>query len=75
MRSCVRRRGSLFYETSNATRVGDIFVALVCAAEFNGVDPFEYMVTLQRHMKEVAARPDDWLPWNYRATLAALTFQ
>ena len=30
----------------------------------------DYLVELQRHAQELAACPADWMPWNYRETLA-----
>jgi len=32
--------------------------------------PFDYLIELQRHARELAARPAEWMPWNYRETLA-----
>ena len=34
-------------------------------------NPFDYLTELERHAEEVAANPGDWMPWNYRRTLAA----
>ena len=31
---------------------------------------FDYLIELQRHARELAARPEEWMPWNYRDTLA-----
>lgn len=72
-RAILHRRNSLFYKTLNGARVGDIFMTLIYTAELNGIAPFEYLVALQRHAREVSEHPEDWLPWNYQATLAALT--
>lgn len=72
-RAILHRRNSLFYKTLNGARVGDIHMTLIYSAELNGIAPFEYLVALQRHAREVSEHPDDWLPWNYQATLAALT--
>src|SRR2546422_8193976 len=33
-------------------------------------DRFEYLTALQRNAASVCERPGDWMPWNYRATLA-----
>lgn len=35
--------------------------------------PFDYLLALARHPRQVAGRPHDWLPWTYRTTLAADT--
>jgi hypothetical protein len=72
-RAIIHRKNSLFYKTLNGARVGDVHMTLIYTAELNGIAPFEYLVALQRHAKEVSERPDNWLPWNYQATLAALT--
>ncbi len=70
-RAIMHRKNSLFYKTENGARVGDLYMSLIATARQAGVDPFEYLVALQRHAAEVAKAPADWLPWNYRATLAA----
>ena len=31
---------------------------------------FDYLIELQRHAQELAAHPAEWMPWNYRETLA-----
>jgi transposase len=72
-KAILHRRNSLFYKTLNGARVGDIFMGLIYTAELNAVAPFEYLVALLRHAEEVFASPGAWMPWNYQATLAALT--
>jgi transposase len=66
----LHRKNALFYKTLNGARVGDIFMSLIYTAELNGVAPFDYLVALQRHAKEVNEAPGDWMPWNYQQTLA-----
>ena len=65
------RRNSLFYKTQNGASVGDVYMTLIYTAEQHGQNPFDYLTALQRNAKLVAERPADWLPWNYRHTLAA----
>ena len=50
----------------NGARVGDLFMTLIHTCSLNGVNPFDYLVELLRHPKEIATRPQDWMPWNYR---------
>jgi transposase len=47
-------------------------MSLIYTAELNGVNPFEYLIALLRHPLELAERPSEWMPWNYRASLARL---
>ena len=46
-------------------------MSLIHTAELHQVEPFDYLVALQRHAAAVALDPSAWMPWNYRATLAA----
>jgi transposase len=66
------RRNSLFYRSEKGARVGDAYMSLLYTAELNGENPLAYLTALLSHPAEVARSPADWLPWNYRATLAPL---
>ncbi len=67
------RKNSLFYKTLHGAQVGDLFMSLIHTCELNDVPPFEYLVALLRHEDRVAARPAEWMPWNYREALARAT--
>jgi len=67
-----QRNNSLFYRSERGAQVGDIYMALIYTAELHGENPFEYLVALLEHERDVAAAPSDWLPWTFRATLAAI---
>jgi len=69
-KAILHRKNALFYKTLNGARVGDIFMGLIHTAEINGVDPFDYLVALQRHHEEIADSPGAWLPWTYKDTVA-----
>jgi transposase len=69
----IRRKNSMFYRTLNGAHVGDTFMTLIHTAELAGANTFEYLVALLQHPDEIAQNPDEWMPWNYQATLAALT--
>ena len=69
-RAILHRKGSLFYKTANGARVGDLYMTLIATAKLAKANPFDYLTELQRHAEQVAANPSDWLPWNYRDTLA-----
>ena len=46
--------------------MGDLFMSLIHTCELNKVNPFDYLTELLRHPAEVAVRPAEWMPWNYR---------
>ena len=44
-------------------------MSLIHTCELCGANSFEYLAELQRHAAELALKPSDWMPWNYRETL------
>jgi transposase len=68
----LHRKNSLSYLTLHGAHVGDIFMSLIHTCELNHINPFEYMMALQKHAKRVESNPTQWLPWNYRQTLQTL---
>lgn len=64
-RAIVHRKNSLFYKTMNGAHVGDVFMSLIYTCHLCGADPFDYLTQLQHHAADLAARPEDWMPWNY----------
>jgi hypothetical protein len=64
------RKNSLFYYNQRGAEVGDMFMSLIHTTELHDENPYDYLTELQRHAKEVAEHPEDWMPWNYRQTLA-----
>jgi hypothetical protein len=47
-------------------------MSLIHSAELNQVNPFEYLVALQRYHALVEENPEEWMPWNYTDTLAGI---
>jgi hypothetical protein len=50
--------------------VGDVFMSLIHTCQLCGANSFEYLTELQRHARELAAHPAEWMPWKYRQRLA-----
>jgi transposase len=69
-KAILHRKNALFYKTMNGARVGDLFMSLIHTCELNKANPFDYLTELLRHRAELKARPAEWMPWNYRDTLA-----
>jgi hypothetical protein len=63
------RNNSLFYRTEYGAHVGDVYMSIISTTILHHGNPFDYLVALLRHEAEVAAEPEAWLPWTYRATL------
>jgi transposase len=71
-RAVLHRKNALFYRTLHGSEVGDLFMSLIHTCELASANPFNYLTELQRHARELEANPSEWMPWNYRETLARL---
>src|SRR5712691_5763518 len=72
-RAILHRKASLFYKTPNGAQVGDLFMTLVHTCELNGIEAFDYLIALQRHLDALKVAPGAWLPWTYRDTIRQLS--
>jgi transposase len=68
-KAILHRKNALFYKTCHGAHVGDVFMSLIYTCELCGANPFDYLTELKRHAGELAATPQDWMPWNYRQTI------
>ncbi len=71
-KAILNRKNTVFYKTLNGAGVGDLFMSLIHTCELNGANPFGYPTELLRHAEELKRSPSEWMPWNYRETLARL---
>jgi hypothetical protein len=71
-KAILHRRNSLFYKTRNGARMGDLFMSLIHTCELNRANSFDYLTELLRHADQLKQSPAEWMPWNYRETLARL---
>ena len=71
-RAVLHRKNALFYRTLHGAEVGDLFMSLIHTCELTDANPFDYLTELQLHAHELAADPSEWMPWNYRETLAQI---
>ena len=72
-KAILHRKNSLFFRSLSGARVADIFMSLIHTAELHDVNPFDYIVTLQRNRHELCRDPSRWMPWNYRNTAESRT--
>jgi transposase len=68
-KAIIHRKNSLFYKTENGAMIGDIFMSLIQTCNMVGENPFQYLLAIHKNRSEVAANPENWLPWNFRQAL------
>lgn len=69
-KAILHRKNALFYKTAKGAQVGDTFMSLIHTCGLVGANPFDYLTTLQKHSVALSHSPEQWMPWNYRETLA-----
>ena len=63
--------GSFAYKTQNGADVGDRHMSLVATANANGVEPVAYLTHCLTNHRDLAERPEHYLPWAYKQRLEA----
>ena len=69
-RAVLHRKNALFYRTLHGAEAGDLFMSLIHTCQLCAANSFDYLTELQRHTRELETRPSEWMPWNYRESLA-----
>jgi len=59
------RKNSLFFRTEHGAAVGDILASLIQTCRLNGINAWDYLVTIIRNKSEARRHPHLYLPWNY----------
>jgi hypothetical protein len=72
-KAILHRKNSLFFKSEKGAHTSDVFMSLIYTCELCEANPFDYLTELQRHTDQLASAPQDWMPWNYRQTLDALS--
>jgi transposase len=72
-KTVLHRKNAYFFKTQHGAFIGDLFMSLIHTCHLNGIHPFDYLVALQKHSSEVFKSPQNWLPWNYQASLPTNT--
>ncbi len=60
------RKNAYFFKTDNGANVADIITSIIATCAQHGVNPFDYLIYLQRNHDAVKQRPQDFLPWSYQ---------
>jgi transposase len=60
------RKNSMFFKTEHGAAVGDVLASLIRTCRLNGVNAWDYLVTIIRNKKEARINPHLYLPWNYK---------
>lgn len=72
-KAILHRKNALFYKTEHGAYIGDMFMSIIHTCSLAGVNPFDYITTLQKHSSELFKNPRNWMPWNCKAMVPSGT--
>lgn len=64
------RKSAMFYRTNYSAYIGGMLTSLIYTCHLAKENPHHYLTELQNHKERVSKNPEQWLPWNYRETMA-----
>lgn len=71
-RSVLNRKNAYFYRNETGAKIGDILMSVIETCVLNGANPWDYLVEIQKHQKDVRKNPARWVPWIYEKRLKEL---
>jgi transposase len=74
-RVILHRKNALFFRSRFGAYIGDMYMSLIHTCSLMKVNPFDYLVALQKYSSEVFKNPSRWMPWNFEATIANIGAQ
>ena len=69
-RAILHRKNALFYKTLHGAYIGDLFMSLIHTCNLMKINPFKYLVALQKNTHALFKNPSQWMPWNYERAVA-----
>jgi len=71
-RAILHRKNSLFYKNMHGAYIGDMFMSLIHTCNKMSVNPFHYLIAIQKYSSEVFRNPSRWMPWNFTESISLL---
>jgi transposase len=68
----LNRKNALFFKSQFGAYIGDMYISLIHTCNLMRVNPFDYLVALQRYSSAVFKNPSQWMPWNFKEAIALI---
>lgn len=65
----LNRKNALFFKSQFGALIGDMYMSPIHTCNLMCVNPFDYLVALQKFPTDVAGSPSQWMPWNFKETM------
>jgi transposase len=66
-RAVLNRKNAYFFKSEQGARIADSLLSVIETCVLNQVNPYNYLVSIQKNVSQVFKNPHLWLPWNYAA--------
>lgn len=68
-RAVLNRKNAYFYRNERGAKIGDILMSTIETCVLNHINPWNYLLAIQREQQEVRKNPLAWMPWNFQLAL------
>ena len=71
-RAVLNRKNAYFFRNETGAKIADILMSFMETCILNEVNPYNYLIAIQRYQTDVRKNPELWLPWIYESRLNEL---
>ena len=68
-RAVLNRKNAYFFKTEAGAKIADILLSTIETCILNKINPYNYLIDIQKNVHQVLKDPKSWLPWNYMQAL------
>jgi len=71
-RSVLNRKNAYFFKNETGAKIADILMSFMETCILNKINPYDYLIAVQKYQADVRKNPQLWLPWAYEDRLKEL---
>ena len=71
-KAVLNRKNAYFYRNETGAKIGDILMSVIETSALNKINPWEYLIAIQKYQEDVRANPNFWIPWLYEERVKEL---
>ncbi len=71
-RAVLNRKNAYFFRNETGAKIADILMSVMETCVLNNVNPYNFLIAVQKHQEDVRQNPQLWLPWVYEERIKNL---
>ena len=64
-RAVLNRKNAYFFKNETGAKIADVLLSVIETCVLNKINPYNYLVAIQKNVSRMVKDPKSWLPWNY----------